>query len=59
MAEDAAPPETLHHHSEMDGEGPNGGLQPLRVANHLNLGKKKKKWREKTNLSTVIYSTQL
>ena len=43
MAEDAAPPETLHHHSEMDGEGPNGGLQPLRVANHLNLGKKKKK----------------
>lgn len=47
MAEDAAPPETLHHHSEMDGEGPNGGLQPLRVANHLNLGKKKKKMKGK------------
>ena len=40
MAEDAAPSETWHHHSEMDGEGPNAGLPPVSVASHLNLGKK-------------------
>ena len=39
MAEDADPPETVHHDPEMDGDRTNGGRQPASVANPLSLGK--------------------